>query len=193
MRARSLGLALLFVGGAAGAALARRPLDAPAGVTFAPVPPTVVAAAGPAPADDESRRSPGPPKSALGIAAVPARLARTSHGEALEIEVRIANQSASPARAKYAFEVLDDRGAGTMKPAISSPIGLDVDAAHTARLVTPAGLADGYYAARVTVAFHGAADQTVDSRTVYFLVERGDITPIDELTFDTESRFREGQ
>jgi hypothetical protein len=188
---RSILFGLLFAGAAAGGAVGRHALASPADsgeVTYAPVPATIGALGA---GDPAAALTPPPPGNDLRVEVAPARLARSAGGESLELDVAITNPAAVDARVKYAFEVVDDRGAVVAPAAISPALRLTAGEQRRVSVATPAGLPDGYYAARVTVALRSHRGAGADGQTTYLRIEGGAITPVDFSTFHDESRAHE--
>jgi hypothetical protein len=190
MTTRVIALALLFAGATAGGALGRRALAPADDLTYTPVRSTTTAAASVLPPKD-GPLDPPPPGDGLRLDVTPSRIAHGARGQSLELEVAITNPRPGPAKVKYAVELADDRGRELIAPEMSATLRLASGEARTVRVLTPGGLADGYYVARVTVAISEGTDFSTDGRSTYLHVEGGEITPIDFTTFHNDSRANE--
>jgi hypothetical protein len=128
-------------------------------------------------------RDPGAQRS-LEAELTPARVV----GDRLELTLDLASHFPGDARARWAVEIADDAGHAVGPATIESPVALTGGGKASARIATPAKLADGFYVVRVTaVAKSGAvSDAAVLER--YLEVRGHEVTPIDSDDYHTRSR-----
>src|SRR5262245_56670799 len=105
----------------------------------------------------------------------------------LAIEIGLATTWAAPARARYALELVDDRGKQIIAPRRSEVVTLG-DARRQLVERLPAGLADGWYVVRVTVAARAGAERATTVRELFFEVERGAAVLLTPAEYHARSR-----
>lgn len=120
---------------------------------------------------------------ALDVEIVPERFAETHGRGDLDLALRIRSRFAGPARVRYAWEMVTDRGARVIAPRTSPVHALDRAAAPVGETIRAAGLGDGFYELRVTAAGRDADDASSVVRSVFLRVEQGAVAVIDAGEF----------
>ncbi len=123
---------------------------------------------------------------------VPDRTVATGGGEVLDYSVRSENRTGQSASARYAIELVTDRGVAITPPAAGNVFDVGPGASRSDSHSTPPGLADGFYILRVTAAAATASNDSTDVVHLYFEVAGGHIYQLDTEEFYGRSRANEG-
>ncbi len=141
-----------------------------------------------APPPDDSVLCQGAADSALGVAVFPDRVAMTSRGEALALRLELRSRFDRRAHVRYAIEIVDDLG-NAVEPERIEPIQTLAPGASTTRSIrVPAGLADGFYAVRVTAVGKGGGAEAAEIVSAHFEVAGGAVLPLDVNDYLARSR-----
>jgi hypothetical protein len=113
--------------------------------------------------------------------------------EELMLSVDLDNTTDKAMRSTFAFEVVSDRGVVVRRPALQPLLTLAGKASESrATAGIPAGLPDGFYFAKATVAWKGEADSGTAADYLYFHVNAGRIAVMDANEWHTLSAANEG-
>jgi hypothetical protein len=184
------GYALLFAGavgaGVAAGALGTGTADGPRAALAASA-----AAPGPGPASFTSCA--GGAESPLGVELEPTLVEQRGGGEVVTLTARLDNRFGATAAVRHGFELVDDLGQPVRALELSPRLELARDAHDaSARFATPPGLADGYYAARLTAVGKGAGRAASEIVSFYFVVDHGAIEQLDQNDWFMRSRAHLG-
>jgi hypothetical protein len=141
---------------------------------------------------DAHRDCGGGAESPIAVAITPARSVAGAGGDALVLDVAIGNRLAGKAAARYGLELVSDVGAPIIAPVRSPKIALAKAGHHHVELVAPAGLADGYYVARVTAAAADGATAATQVSEVYLRADAGSVHQVDSDEYFARSRASVG-
>jgi hypothetical protein len=134
----------------------------------------------------------GGAESPLDVVVTPARSVAAAGGDALVLDVAIGNRLAGAAAARYGLELVTDTGAAVTAPQRSPKVVLAKGGHHHAELTAPAGLADGYYVARVTAAAADGAAAATQVVEVYLRADAGSVHQVDSAEYFARSRASVG-
>jgi hypothetical protein len=137
---------------------------------------------------DPHRDCGGGTESPIEVAITPARSVASVKGDALVLDVAIGNRLAGAAAARYGLELVSDVGAPVIAPVRSPKIALAKAGHHHVELAAPAGLADGYYVARVTAAAADGATAATQVAEVYLRADAGSVHQVDSDEYFARSR-----
>ncbi|MFO7564444.1 MAG: hypothetical protein R6X02_17490 [Enhygromyxa sp.] len=119
----------------------------------------------------------------------PAALELVGESERMQVHVLLENQLETPARVKYALELVDDRGRGRHLETQSPTVIVTGRARHSEVVLgVPEQLPDGYYTLTLTAA---AADRRYSGVALDFLylsIRHGKVVPLDPEEYFTESK-----
>lgn len=141
---------------------------------------------------DDHRDCGGGAESPVAVAITPARSVADAKGEALILDVAIGNRLAGAASARYGLELVSDVGAPVIAPVRSPRIALAKAGHHHVELAAPAGLADGYYVARVTAAAADGATAATQVAEIYLRADAGSVHQVDSAEYFARSRASVG-
>jgi hypothetical protein len=118
----------------------------------------------------------------------PVAVRQVAGRDVLDLDLGVGSGVGRPLSVAYALEVVNDRGEAVEAPRRSARVELkNPGARHALRASTPAGLPDGFYAVRVSVAGVSGDEELSEYRHVYFEVRNGKTTPIDHDRWMTHS------
>jgi hypothetical protein len=132
-----------------------------------------------------------PPLSLLTVELEPIGVNKGAAGESLVLELEVSADKAASARARYAFELVDDLGVEVVKATQSAIFAVGKDKPASFRLTAPV-LSDGFYVARATVVADSGDDHDGAVRQVMLEARGGDVNPVDIEVFNERSRAKQG-